>query len=105
MKSKIVFITILISMLFTISHDFFISNQIEEVLAPSSCKLSKDKSITIEEHNANQMCDFHMIFHFHALFPKKFTFELFELKESITHYLKHIFFTSIIGTAFKPPRS
>lgn len=91
-------------MFFTISHDFFISNQIEDSIKHSSYNLPKDKSITLEEHHYHQVCDFHMLFHFYAIFMDDFNFKLFKLKKSVIHSLKEFFFNSIKQTRFKPPK-
>ncbi len=98
MKSKIVFILVLFSLLLNIFHDLLIDQQVQTEV---STELVLDKSQKVQD----KLCDLHEVFHFAAIIP------LFEALESSSKVSTKPLFTekissqNILESSFKPPRT
>jgi len=100
MKSKIVFMILLLSLLLNIGHDFLIDKQF------------KTNSTILEEHqkikkitSKHQILDLHEIFHFHALLIKHKSIENFPKFLRNMLYVEKLSPQIIFDSSFKPPRA
>ena len=101
MKSKFIFIVLLFSLFFTISHDLLIADEID-----CECSSSLLHDIQKDEVECCKgLCDFHEVFHFSAILSAFLDVNELAILDKKLYFISSIPPTSIYQSTFKPPRT
>jgi hypothetical protein len=99
MKSKIIFVLILLSLVFNIFHDLLIHNQLK---ADSSKTVMIDGFKPLKHY---PVCDLHKVFHFLAILAPFYSVVSSSMVSRQLIFVEVVPPQTILESSFKPPRT